>query len=59
MRVDGGDSNSLSNDMRMSDGLDGVPMFSTTEIEIAAKESNFNKGLGPDGFDGNVLKNSE
>ena len=34
-------------------------MFSTQEIDDAAKVSNFNKGLGPDCFDGNILKNSE
>ena len=29
------------------------------EIDDAAKVSNFNKGLGPDCFDGNILKNNE
>lgn len=49
-------------DEEMEEGEDEiyqVPLFSTQEIDDAAKESNFNKGLGPDGFDGNVLKNSE
>lgn len=38
--------------------LDQLALFSTQEIDEAAKESNFNKGLGPDCFDGNVLKNN-
>ena len=29
--------------------------FSLEDIRNAAKESNFNKGLGPDCFDGNLL----
>lgn len=30
--------------------------FSVEDILNAAKESNFNKGLGPDCFDGNILE---
>jgi hypothetical protein len=30
--------------------------FSVEDILNAAKESNFNKGLGPDCFDGNILQ---
>ena len=33
--------------------------FSAEDIVNAAKESNFNKGLGPDCFDGNILQCSE
>ena len=33
--------------------------FSVEDILNAAKESNFNKGLGPDCFDGNILEKSE
>ncbi len=36
-----------------------MPLFSREEIDDAAKVTNFNKGLGPDCFNGNVLKNSE
>jgi hypothetical protein len=36
-----------------------LPLFSTKDIEDAAKVSNFNKGLGPDCFDGNILKDNE
>ena len=31
-------------------------IFSLTDISEAVKCSNFNKGLGPDCFDGNILK---
>ena len=31
-------------------------MFTATDVEEAMKASNFNKGLGPDGFDGTILK---
>jgi len=41
------------------DDLDSYPLFTREEINDAAKVSNFNKGLGPDCFDGNVLKNNE
>ncbi len=36
-----------------------VSPFTVEEIQEATKSSNFNKGLGPDCFDGNVLKNNE
>ncbi len=35
-----------------------VPPFTVEEIQEATKSSNFNKGLGPDCFDGNILKNN-
>ena len=35
-----------------------VPPFTIEEIQDATKSSNFNKGLGPDCFDGNILKNN-
>ena len=31
-------------------------MFTAADVEEAMKASNFNKGLGPDGFDGTILK---
>ena len=34
-------------------------LFKLSEITEAIKNSNFNKGLGPDCFDGNVLQLSE
>jgi hypothetical protein len=33
-------------------------IFRLAEISEAIKNCNFNKGLGPDCFDGNVLKNN-
>ena len=34
-------------------------LFSDLDVVEAMKASNFNKGLGPDGFDGNILKPSD
>ena len=31
-------------------------MFTTQDVEEAIRASNFNKGLGPDGFDGTILQ---
>ena len=31
-------------------------MFTPADVESAMKASNFNKGLGPDGFDGTFLR---
>jgi hypothetical protein len=31
-------------------------MFTTQDVEEAMRASNFNKGLGPDGFDGTILQ---
>ena len=36
-----------------------VPPFTREEVMEAMKSSNFNKGLGPDCFDGNLLKNNQ
>ena len=35
------------------------PFFTADEVQDALKECNFDKGLGPDGFDGNVLKTND
>ena len=34
-----------------------VSSFTKEEVSEAIKSSNFNKGMGPDCFDGNVLSN--
>ena len=53
-------SDMIDEEMRNEDDeLDTIRLFSTEDIDNATKASNFNKGLGPDCFDGNVLKNSE
>ena len=31
-------------------------MFTPQDVEEAMRASNFNKGLGPDGFDGTILR---
>ena len=33
-----------------------VKLFTASDVEEAMKASNFNKGLGPDGFDGCMLR---
>ena len=38
--------------------IDTVSMFTLDDVVAATKSSNFNKGLGPDCFDGNILKSS-
>jgi hypothetical protein len=46
-----------TDDVEMNDDDDCTDelQFSLEDITNAAKESNFNKGLGPDCFDGNLL----
>ena len=34
-----------------------VSPFTKEEVVKATKSSNFNKGMGPDHFDGNVMRN--
>ena len=45
MQIDTSSSSSLS-------------LFTLEQVKEAAKCSNFNKGLGPDCFDGNIIKNN-
>ena len=33
-----------------------LELFTPGDVEAAMKASNFNKGLGPDGFDGTILR---
>ena len=33
-----------------------LEIFTPADVEAAMKASNFNKGLGPDGFDGTFLR---
>ena len=37
--------------VEMTEGI-----FTTQDVKEAMRASNFNKGLGPDGFDGTILK---
>ena len=41
------------------DSINTTALFSLEDVIEATKQSNFNKGLGPDCFDGNLLSNSE
>ena len=43
----------------MFDDTISKPIFTADEVKAALKECNFDKGLGPDGFDGNVLKTND
>jgi hypothetical protein len=40
----------------MEEQITTAAIFSLEDIKDAMKQSNFNKGLGPDCFDGNLLK---
>ena len=40
------------------DMIDNTSIFTVDDVVVATKSSNFNKGLGPDCFDGNMLKSS-
>ena len=42
---------------QFNDAVDATRgMFTTQDVEEAMRASNFNKGLGPDGFDGTILQ---
>ncbi|MFM7727510.1 MAG: hypothetical protein ACKO7B_12465 [Flavobacteriales bacterium] len=51
----------MADDVMVEEGSDDdvIPLFSIEEVYNAAKDSNFNKGLGPDCFDGSVLAKNE
>ena len=47
---------SVPQDDEMADeSINTSAIFSLDDIRLATKQSNFNKGLGPDCFDGNLL----
>jgi hypothetical protein len=39
--------------------VDAGPLFTKEDVEQAVRDCNFNKGLGPDGFDGSLLTTSQ
>ena len=39
--------------------INTTALFSVIDIKEATKQSNFNKGLGPDCFDGNLITKNE
>ena len=59
----GGEDHQMDADGRLGlweklEGMAGsaLEMFTPGDVEAAMKTSNFNKGLGPDGFDGTILR---
>ena len=46
------------NDMEDEEMINTSSMFTVDDVVTATKCSNFNKGIGPDCFDGNMLKSS-
>ena len=48
-----------SSGVNASDSGDKVTAFTKEEVIEATKSSNFNKGLGPDCFDGNLMRNNK
>jgi hypothetical protein len=46
-------------DEMIDEMINTTALFNLDDIIEAIKQSNFNKGLGPDCFDGNVLNKNE
>ena len=46
------------NDMEDEEMINTSSMFTVDDVVAATKCSNFNKGIGPNCFDGNILKSS-
>lgn len=49
----------IDEEMKEEEQIFNEALFSLNEVDNAAKNSNFNKGLGPDCFDGNLLKDNK
>ena len=47
------------NEEMADEQIDTTATFSLDDIRKATQQSNFNKGLGPDCFDGNILAKNE
>ena len=43
----------------VEESIDMTALFSVEDIKEATKQLNFNKGLGPDCFDGNLITQNE
>ena len=43
----------------IEESINTTALFSVEDIKEATKQSNFNKGLGPDCFDGNLLTQND
>jgi hypothetical protein len=46
-------------DEMVDEMINTYALFSVDDIREATRQSNFNKGLGPDCFDGNALNKNE
>ena len=53
------DSDQLEDVSMIEESINTNALFSIEDIKEATKQSNFNKGLGPDCFDGNLLTKTE
>ena len=53
------DMGAPEDDEMVDEMINTTALFSIEDIKEATKQSNFNKGLGPDCFDGNILGKNE
>ena len=54
-RADGSDRQLALREVLLSAARDTKGLFNREDVMEAIKACNFNKGLGPDGFDGSIL----
>ena len=59
MPVQLADSDQLEDVNMIEESINTTALFTLEDITEATKQSNFNKGLGPDCFDGNLLTQNE
>ena len=59
MAVQLADSDQLDDVNMVEESINTTALFSVEDIKEATKQSNFNKGLGPDCFDGNLITQNE
>ena len=59
MSVQMAESDQLEDVNMIEESISTTALFSVEDIKEATKQSNFNKGLGPDCFDGNLITQNE
>ena len=59
MPIQVAESDYLEDVNMIEESINTTARFSVEHIKEATKQSNFNKGLGPDCFDGNLLTQNE
>ena len=59
MAVQLADGDQLEDANMIEESINTTALFSGEDIKEATKHSNFNKGLGPDCFDGNLITQNE